>query len=104
MTIRKRRPGPILLAAALLTAALPTAAATASSLQASKSPSSLPTWAHGSITGAGPHSGVRLLLVEWPSGSALAKARAGQKIPLRVLGKATSTSSGSYKLGSTVVL
>jgi hypothetical protein len=104
LTIRKRRPGPILLAAALLTAALPTAAATASSLQASKSPSSLPTWAHGSITGAGPHSGVRLLLVEWPSGSALTKARVGQKIPLRVLGKATSTSSGSYTLRSGVTL
>lgn len=104
MTIRNRRPGPILVAAALLTAALPTVAAAASSAQPSKSPTSLPTWAHGSITGAGPHSGVRLMLVAWPSGSALAKARVGQKIFLRVLGKATSTSSGSYTLRSGVTL
>src|SRR5215472_19101928 len=84
--------------AVLLTAALATAAALPSSARASSSPRSLPTWAHGSITGAGPHSGVRLELVAWPNGSALAKARVGQKLHLRVLGKATST-SGTYKIG-----
>jgi hypothetical protein len=46
---------------------------------------------------------VRLLLVEWPSGSALAKAPVGQKIPLRVLGHATSV-NGTYKIGSNVSL
>ena len=90
-------PVAILLSAPLMTAA-------ASSAHASSSPRSLPTWAHGSITGAGPHSGVRLELVAWPSGSALARASVGQKVGLRVLGTATSTSSGSYALRSGVTL
>ncbi len=47
---------------------------------------------------------MRLVLVAWPSGSALAKASVGQKIFLRVLGTATSTSSGSYTLRSGVTL
>ena len=76
------------------------ASLTASQAQAGTSagpaPQMLPAYAHGTITGAGPRSGVRLELVVWPSGSALAKARVGKKIPLRVIGKATSTSSGSY--------
>lgn len=101
MTIRRRRPGPIFLAAILLTAVLPvTAAAVGSSAQASLSPRSLPTWAHGSITGAGPHNGVRLVLVAWPG----RKVRVGQKVQLQVVGKATSSGSGSYAIRSTVTL
>lgn len=87
-----------LISASLLSA--PTALATSHA----HSPRSLPAWAHGSIKGAGPPSGVRLELVEWPSGSALAKARVGQKMRLRILGKTTSSSSGSYTLRSGVTL
>jgi hypothetical protein len=100
MTTRKRRPGPILIAAALLTAALPITAATGSSAQGSPSPRSLPTWAHGSITGAGPHNGVRLVLVAWPK----AKIRVGQKVHLRVVGRTTSSSSGSYAIHPSIAL
>jgi hypothetical protein len=100
MTIRRRRPGPFFIAATLLTAALPTAAAAVSSAHASSSPRSLPTWAHGSITGAGPHNGVRLELVVWPK----SKIRVGQKVHLQVVGKATSTSAGSYAIHPSVAL
>jgi hypothetical protein len=43
---------------------------------------------------------VRLELVAWPGG----KVRVGQKVKLRVVGKATSTSSGSYSIRPTVAL
>ena len=99
MTIRTRHPALIVVAAAFLSAAMSTAPASASSAHA-LSPMSLPTWAHGSVTGAGPHSGVRLELVAWPGG----KVRVGQKVQLQVLGKAASTSSGSYAIHPSVVL
>jgi hypothetical protein len=98
MTIFNRRLGP-LLAVALLVAALPITAA-AGSARAASSPTSLPTWAHGSVTGAGPHNGVRLELVAWPK----AKIRVGQTVHLQVVGKATSGSSGSYSIKPTVTL
>lgn len=56
--------------------------------------------AHGSITGAGPHNGVRLELVAWPKG----KVRVGQTVHLQVVGKATSSSSGSYAIKPNVAL
>jgi hypothetical protein len=99
MTIRTRHPALIIVAAAFLSAAMSTAPASASSAHA-RSPMSLPTWAHGSVTGAGPHSGVRLELVAWPGG----RVRVGQKVQLEVLGKAASTSSGSYAIHPSVVL
>jgi hypothetical protein len=101
MTIRRRRPGSIFIAAALLTAALVTTMAAAKSPQASSSPRMLPAYAHGSITGAGPHSGVRLVLVAWPKGS---KVPVGHKVHLKIVGKATSSSSGTYAVHPSVVL
>src|SRR6185437_13627093 len=100
MTIRARRLALNLPVAVLLTAGVASAAVAASSAQASSSPRSLPTWAHGSITGAGPHNGVRLVLVVWPT----SKIRVGQKVHLQVVGKATSSSSGSYAIHSSVAL
>jgi hypothetical protein len=100
MTTRSRRPGPILIAASLMTAALPITAAAGSSAQASLSPRSLPAYAHGSISGAGPHSGVRLDLVAWPK----AKVRVGQKVHLQVIGTAKSTSTGFYTIYPIVAL
>lgn len=99
MIVRRRRPGRILIAAALFAVALPTTTAAAST-QASLSPKQLPTWAHGSVTGAGPHNGVRLELVAWPKG----KFRVGQTLHLRIVGKATSGSSGVYSIKPTVKL
>lgn len=61
----------------------------------------LPAYAHGSITGAGPHNGVRLVLAVWPN---IHKIRVGQKVHLQIIGHATSSSSGSYTIRSTVVL
>lgn len=103
MRIRTRRlavnlPVAVLLSAPLITAAVGNGA------QASSSPRSLPTWAHGSITGAGPHNGVRLVLVAWPSQSAMAKIRVGQKVHLRVVGKTTSSTSGRYAIHASVAL
>jgi hypothetical protein len=89
MTIRKRRPGAILMAAILLAAALPTAVAAASSTRVNSTPSSLPTWAHGSVIGAGPHNGVRLMLVAWPKGN----FHVGQQVHLKVIGKTISSPS-----------
>lgn len=86
--------------AVLLTAALATAAAAASSAHASSSPRALPTWAHGSITGAGPHNGVRLDLVVWPK----KQIRVDHKVHLQVVGTAKSTSTGSYAIHPTVTL
>ena len=100
MTIRRRRPGPIFTAAILLTAALPTAAA-AGSAQARLSPRQLPAYAHGSITGAGPHSGVQLRLVAWPTRGKIQK---GQTVQLQVVGTATSSSSGNYTIHPSVKL
>lgn len=100
MDIRKRCVVISLPVAVLLTAPLITTAAASSIAHASSSPRSLPTWAHGSITGAGPHNGVRLELVAWPRG----KIRVGQKVHLQVVGKATSSSSGSYAIHSSVAL
>lgn len=100
MNIRTRRLVISLPVAVLLTAALATAAVAASSAHASSSPRSLPTWAHGSITGAGPHNGVRLVLVAWPKG----KIRVGQKVHLQVVGKATSSATGSYAIHSSLTL
>lgn len=100
MDIRTQRLVISLPVAVLLTAALATAAAAASSAHASSSPRSLPTWAHGSITGAGPHSGVRLELVVWPKG----KIRVGQKVQLQVVGTTKSSSSGSYAIHPSVTL
>jgi hypothetical protein len=100
MTLRRRRRGPVLIAVTLLAVALPTATAVGSA-HASSPPRSLPTWAHGSITGAGPHNGVRLELVAWPTRG---KIRTGQKVHLRVIGKATSGSSGGYSIKPTVAL
>src|SRR5215469_15784172 len=86
--------------AAILAAALATAALAACSTHASSSPRSLPTWVHGFITGAGPHNGVRLELVVWPE----KQIRVGQKVHLQVVGKATSSSSGSYAIHPSVAL
>jgi hypothetical protein len=94
-----RHSGPIAIAAALIGTALPVTAA-ATSAQASLSPRQLPPYAHGSIAGAGPHSGVRLELVARPKGN----FRKGQKVPLPVIGKATSGSAGSYSIRPTVAL
>ena len=101
MDIRTRRLVLNLPVAVLLTAALAPAVASASSAHASFSPRSLPTWAHGSITGAGPHAGVRLELVVWPGTK---KIRVGQKVGLQVVGRTTSTSTGSYAIHPTVRL
>jgi hypothetical protein len=100
MTIRKRRPGAIFMAAILLAAALPTAVAAASSTRVNSTPSSLPTWAHGSVIGAGPHNGVRLMLVAWPKGN----FHVGQQVHLKVIGKTTSSPSGSYAIHTSVRL
>jgi len=43
---------------------------------------------------------VRLVLVAWPKG----KIRVGQKVNLQVIGRATSSSSGSYAIHSNVAL
>lgn len=104
MGIRTRRLVISLPVAVLLTAALATAAAAESSAHASSSPRSLPTWAHGSITGAGPHSGVRLVLLAWPSQSVLARTRVGQRVHTQVIATATSSSTGSYSLRPKVTL
>ena len=78
MTMRIRHAALVLTATTLLTAALPTALA-GSGAQASLSPMSLPTWAHDSISGAGPHNGVRLRLVAWPKQSALGKSASARR-------------------------
>jgi hypothetical protein len=100
MIIRTRRLALNLPAAVLVTAALATTAAAAKSPQVSSSPKMLPAYAHGSITGVGPHNGVRLELVAWPKG----KIRVGQKVHLQVVGKATSSNSGSYAIHPSVTL
>lgn len=101
MDIRTRHMVIGLPVAVLLSAPLITAAAAASSAHASLSPRSLPTWAHGSVTGAGPHNGVRLELVVWPKAK---KIPVGQKVHLEVVGKATSTATGSYAIHPSVAL
>ncbi len=64
----------------------------------------LPAYAHGTITGAGPHSGVRLMLIAWPRQSVMGKVRVGQHVKTRVIGKATSSSTGTYSIRPTVQL
>lgn len=85
---------------ALVSASLagaPTALATSHAL----SPRSLPADAHGSITGAGPHNGVPLVLVAWPKGK---NYPVGHKLHLQVIGHATSSSSGTYSISPNVAL
>lgn len=101
MSIRRPRLAVNLPVALLLSGVLITTALAAKNAHASSSsPGSLPAYAHGSITGAGPHSGIRLVLVAWPKG----KIRVGQKVHLQVVGRATSSSSGSYAIHPSVVL
>jgi hypothetical protein len=101
MTIRPRRLALSLAAAVLVTAALVTTVAAAKSPQAGTSPRMLPAYAHGSITGAGPHGGVRLVLVAWPKAR---KVPVGHKVHLKIVGRAISSSSGSYAIHPSVVL
>ncbi len=64
----------------------------------------LPAYAHGTITGAGPHNGVHLMLIAWPRQSVMGKVRVGQHVKTRVIGKATSSSTGTYSIHPTVQL
>jgi hypothetical protein len=102
MTIRKRRYAPVALAGMVLIGMLPIAGWREAAPALSSSPRSLPTWAHGTITGAGPHSGVRLMLVAWPQSSKLANVKVGQQVRTQVIGVATSSSSGTYSIHPTI--
>ncbi len=68
------------------------------------SPMMLPAYAHGTITGAGPRNGVHLMLIAWPGQSAMGKVRVGQHVKTRVIGRATSSSTGTYSIHPTVQL
>ncbi len=92
------------LAVGVLSAASLTGGSAHAGTSAGPSPMMLPAYAHGTITGAGPRSGVRLMLIAWPSESVMGDVRVGQHVKTRVIGRATSSSTGTYSIHPTVRL
>ncbi len=92
------------LTSGVLLAALLTAGSAQAGASAGSSPMMLPAYAHGTISGAGPRSGVRLMLIAWPRQSVMGKVRVGQHVKTRVIGKATSSGTGTYSIRPTVQL
>ncbi len=103
MLLARARNLGVLTLGVLLAASL-TAGSAQAGASAGPSPMMLPAYAHGTITGAGPHSGVRLVLIAWPKPSVMAKVRVRQHAHTRVIGRATSSSTGTYSIHPSVQL
>jgi hypothetical protein len=88
----------------VLSAASLTVGSAHAGTSAGPSPMMLPAYAHGSITGAGPRNGVRLMLIAWPKQSVMGEVRVGQHVKTRVIGRATSSNTGTYSIRPTVQL